>query len=121
MEGEAMKLNAVRLWVDDMGAARVFYETTLGLRALWDHGPAVGYDLGAALIVELDDGEEDEPLVGRFTGVSLEVADIAAAYAALMAKGVEFLQPPETMPWGGALAHFKDPAGNVLTLVSQPG
>ena len=115
-----MKLNAVRLWVDDMDPARAFYEGVLGLRALWDHGAAVGYDLGATLIIELDDGEEDEPLVGRFTGVSIEAADVAAAHADLVAKGVEFLQPPETMPWGGVLAHFKDPAGNVLTLVSQP-
>lgn len=38
----------------------------------------------------------------------------------LLARGVEFLAPPQRMPWGGVLAHFRDPDGNVLTLVGAP-
>jgi predicted enzyme related to lactoylglutathione lyase len=34
-----------------------------------------------------------------------------------VAKGVHFTAPPEKQEWGGTLAHFEDPAGNVLTLV----
>jgi hypothetical protein len=30
------------------------------------------------------------------------------------------LAPPEVMPWGGVLAHLRDPDGNVLTLVGRP-
>jgi predicted enzyme related to lactoylglutathione lyase len=31
----------------------------------------------------------------------------------------DFLAPPERMPWGGVRAHFRDPDGNVVTLMSD--
>jgi catechol 2,3-dioxygenase-like lactoylglutathione lyase family enzyme len=117
-----MRLYGVRVWVNDMAAARAFYGGTLGLAALWDWGgdAAVGYDVGATLLVEHDDGSHpDEALVGRFVGVSLSVSDIEATYRELTAKGVAFTGPPEKMPWGGTLANFKDPSGNVLTLLGE--
>lgn len=113
-----MKVNALRLWSPDVPRAKQFYEETLGLTRLWDHGSAAGFDAGVTLIVEQDDPDE-EPLAGRFAGVSLEVDDIERAYGDLRARGVEFLGPPEVMPWGGMLAHFKDPADNVLTLLGR--
>jgi catechol 2,3-dioxygenase-like lactoylglutathione lyase family enzyme len=113
-----MKLYGVRIWVDDLAAARRFYGETLGLPVKWDYGAAVGFDIGADLIVEQDDGSEpDEHFVGRFAGCSLKVDDIDATWRDLTAKGVEFVAPPTRMAWGGTLAHFKDPAGNVLTLL----
>ncbi len=42
---------------------------------------------------------------------------MAESYAELRARGVEFLAPPEQQPWGGVLAHFRDPDPNVLTLL----
>jgi uncharacterized glyoxalase superfamily protein PhnB len=55
-------------------------------------------------------------LVGRFVGVSLQVEGIDATHATLVARGVRFSSPPELQPWGGSLANFEDPDGNVLTL-----
>jgi predicted enzyme related to lactoylglutathione lyase len=118
-EAEAtMQIYGVRVWVDDMDAARKFYGETLSLTPVWEMDEAVGYDLGATLIVEPDSPSGGERLVGRFVGVSISVPDIQAAYDNLTAKGVPFLGTPEKMPWGGTLAHFKDPAGNVLTLMA---
>lgn len=57
--------------------------------------------------------------MGRFTGLSFHVADIAASHAALLAMGVVFSGAPERQPWGGQLATFSDPDGNGLQLV-QP-
>ena len=114
-----MELYGVRVFVDDLAAARAFYGDTLGLAELWDAGNAVGYAVGpATLIVEREDpaGPEGD-LVGRFLGVSFAVPDIAGSHRALAAAGVRFLGPPEPQAWGGTLAHFRDPAGNVLTLV----
>ena len=48
-------------------------------------------------------------MVGRFVGVS--------AYETLAARGVDFVGPPEKQPWGGVLAHLRDPDGNILTLL----
>ena len=35
-------------------------------------------------------------------------------------KGVRLTAPPEAQDWGGVLAHFADPDGNILTLVQYP-
>ena len=62
--------------------------------------------------------EQANELVGRFVGTSIEVDDIQATYDRLLSKGVEFTSEPTKQPWGGTLAHFKDPDGNILTLLS---
>ena len=114
-----MELYGVRVFVDDLAAARAFYGATLGLPVAWESEGAVGFSVGAAvLIVEREDpGGPEGHLVGRFVGVSLAVADIGARYEELRGRGVAFAVPPELQPWGGTLAHFHDPAGNTLTLL----
>jgi predicted enzyme related to lactoylglutathione lyase len=121
----AFRLLLIRVFVSDWERALRFYEETIGIpvasRAPEFHWAEL--DTGAAHVAlerVLPDGEHED-LVGRFVGVSLAVADIHATYDRLVAKGVRFLHPPETMPWGGVLAHFEDPDGNVLTLVGMPG
>ena len=59
------------------------YRDVLGLREKWSYAPvAVGFDLGADLIVEAvapDADDDDRSLVGRFVGCSFAVDDIACA------------------------------------------
>ena len=62
--------------------------------------------------------------VRNLVGVSLQVTDIFATFAIIVDRGVEFVAPPEQQPWGGVLAHLRDPDGNVLTLpgdAREPG
>ena len=118
------RLYAVRVFVRDWDAAVRFYTETLGIPLAFRND-----DIGWA---ELDTGEgrlalerldADDPeagsLVGRFVGVSLAVPDVHAAHAELTERGVEFVGAPEIQPWGGVLAHLRDPEGNVLTLLSR--
>ncbi|MEM7427426.1 MAG: VOC family protein [Pseudomonadota bacterium] len=116
-----MKLYGIRIFVDDLDQAKLFYRDTLGLPVVWEmEGTAIGFDAGAQLIVEPvapDAGPEDRALVGRFVGCSLQVDDIEETYRALSATGVLFDSLPEKQFWGGTLAHFRDPSGNVLTLL----
>ncbi len=116
------RLYALRVFTRDWDRAVAFYSETLGMPIHYAN-PEIGWaelDTGAAhLAIErlaADDLEADE-LVGRFVGVSLEVDDIEMAHETLAARGVEFLEPPMEQPWGGVLAHFRDPDGNVLTLL----
>lgn len=117
-----LSLYAARLFVGDYDRAREFYADRLGLPVAWEiaeHG-AIGFAAGTAqLIVETVDPGDPEAagLVGRFSGLSLQVEDIQAACRALEERGVVFDGPPERQFWGGWLAHFKDPAGNTLTLL----
>ncbi|MCS5635485.1 MAG: VOC family protein [Myxococcota bacterium] len=120
----------VRVFVSDLERSIAFYTKALGME-LDTRTDDMGWaelSTGACNLAleQLDPqaasgpGEDDESLVGRFVGVSLSVPDVYARYEDLMNRGVEFLGPPEVMPWGGVLAHFRDPDKNVLTLVGLP-
>jgi predicted enzyme related to lactoylglutathione lyase len=52
--------------------------------------------------------------------INLGVDDIHRVYASLCAKGVPFLKPPQQEYWGGWVATFFDPDGNILQLLQQP-
>jgi catechol 2,3-dioxygenase-like lactoylglutathione lyase family enzyme len=121
-----MELNTARVFVNDLDAARVFYERQLGLRLHAD-GQAAGYlvfESGAATLVieriEIDAPDDERVLVGRFTGLSFTVQDAMATHQKLAALGVPFTGAPEKQFWGGTLATFQDPSGNELQIVQQP-
>ena len=48
------------------------------------------------------------------------VDDIDATYDQLRALGVRFLRPPTEEHFGGRIATFQDPDGNLLQLLEQP-
>ena len=115
-------LYLVRIFVTDWPAALAFYRDTLGMPVAFESEEIGWAELaieGSSLALErvADDDEEGRSMVGRFLGVSLEVADVEAVYKTLRERGVTFSGPPARQPWGGTLAHFEDPEGNVLTLL----
>lgn len=133
------RLAFVRVFVTDWERAIRFYEQTLGMSVVFRSDelgwaqletggrPEPASGRGAQLALErVQPGYEapvpgsEEPLVGRFVGVSLEVTDIYGTVKSLAERGVSFVSPPERQPWGGVLAHFRDPDGNVLTLFGAP-
>jgi lactoylglutathione lyase len=119
------KLYAVRVFVTDWERALRFYTETLGIPVA-SRSDELGWAQLAtgegqlALERTAPDDDEAQDLVGRFVGVSLEVADIDATYETLVGRGVSFLGPPAKQPWGGVLAHLRDPDGNVVTLLGTP-
>ena len=118
---QPMRLAAIRLFVTDIDRARAFYADILGWPLkVADSDYAVFTVSGADVVVEAaDPGEPEEAaLIGRFSGVSFAVDDIDHAYRLLSEAGVRFEAAPQAQPWGGTLAHFLDPDGNTLTLVS---
>lgn len=122
-----MQIAAARIFVRDLGTAQAFYQQQLGLR-LKSGDAAEGhcvFDGGRIdLVLErVPDAAPDEQraLVGRFTGLSFMVADIAASQRELAAAGVGFDAEPSKQDWGGWLSTFADPAGNRLQLVQYPG
>lgn len=122
---DPMNLNTVRVFVRDLDNAKAFYANVLGLR-LKGGRTELGYcvfDAGnTQLVLEsvpADAPGEDQALVGRFTGLSFEVADVEARYRELAALGVRFTGEPERQAWGGVLATFQDPEGNEMQ-IAQP-
>jgi lactoylglutathione lyase len=117
-----VKLYAVRVFARDWDRLCDFYRDTLALPERIRNADIgwAEYDVGGPCFgierVTPEDTEADD-LIGRSLAVSLQVDDVQATYRALTERGVEFLAPPERQPWGGTLAHFRDPEGNVLTLL----
>lgn len=112
----SLKLAYVNVFVSDLERSLAFFEAQLGLevqmKAL-DFGYAsfatehVGFALAQT---------DDTTLTGRHTGVGFSVVDLQGEYESLKAKGVSFTMPPEKQPWGGFMATFQDPDGNVYYL-----
>lgn len=101
-----------------------FYKEVIGLPVKFESEEMgwAEFDLGgAALAVERQEQNDPEAkdLVGRFVGISIRVEKIEPIYQELIGKGVQFVEPPEKMPWGGVLAHFRDPDGNIITLLGD--
>ncbi len=121
-----MNLNTVRVFVRDLRGARTFYGTTLGL-PLTAEDPRQGFCLFNAGNVELvveaiaaDAPANEQALVGRVTGFSFLVADVWRTFDELKARSVVFTSRPIVQHWGGTVATFKDPDGNVLQIVQRP-
>jgi len=110
--------------VDDVEAARAFYGDTLGLRTSVENG---------MLILHLA-GDRDTLVYPRpghvpaeYTILNFPVDDVGAAVAELTKRGVRF-ERYEGFPQdddgvmrgnGPDIAWFKDPAGNVLSVIAE--
>ena len=120
-----MRIGFVRVFVSDFKKSIEFYTRTLGMELDYTDGCywaqfKSGDDVSLAIeSCEPARMEEGSKLVGRFVGVTLLVEDISKTYTQLCDKQVEFTGPPEKQSWGGTLAHFKDPSGNVLTIMES--
>ena len=112
-----MQLGYVNFFVSNFERAFKFYKDQLGLEVLTNDAEFgyASFDTGAVQIAFAKANDQPE-LIGRHTGIGLVVEDLEAVYEELRAAGVEFEMPPEKQPWGGFMAMFKDPDGNVFYL-----
>lgn len=125
--------------VDDLAKAREFYSTTLGLdvsdRSL-GAGDAAGPDVPTGLELHLPGGADVliYPRPGHdpaaYTILNFLMPDIDRAVEELTGRGVRFEQyeMPKTDPKGihrdprvRPVAWFRDPAGNILSVIQGQG
>ena len=111
--------------VDDIDAAREFYGDTLGL--------TISTEMGM-LNLQLAGGERPTLVYPKpdfepatYTILNFPVVDIDRAVDELTARGVEFERYPVTDDKGimrgngPPIAWFKDPAGNILSVLEDAG
>jgi predicted enzyme related to lactoylglutathione lyase len=113
-----MQIAYVNVFVSDLARAVQFYERSLGLSLQLsspEHGYASFFAGGVRLGIAVP-GPDQKELIGRHTGVGLEVADLEAEHARLSELGVNFTMPPTRQPWGVFMALVADPDGNVFYL-----
>lgn len=116
-------LKFVGLPVKDQDKALKFWTEIVGFKVTTDQplGAQRWIELGignsqTGLVLFTPEGHEDR--VGGFFNGSFSCDDVEATYRQLKAKGVEFVQPPKSEPWGTS-AIFKDVEGNRFVLSSR--
>ena len=116
-----MRLASVRIFVDDLPKAAAFYEGVVGLTRSATSPTAIIFEDAPGIVIEsADDEARREGLLGRFTGISFEAADVAGLYAELKARGVPMHGPPEKQYWGGIMLFAQDPSGNTIAFIQHP-
>jgi predicted enzyme related to lactoylglutathione lyase len=111
----------VIIWTDNLDRLSSFYRHTLGLVPHSVRPDFVAFSFGD---IRLSLGTHSE-VAGSSRDpyrimVNLAVDDIAQVAHRLEERGVELLRQPEQEAWGGWVATFQDPDGNVLQLLQQP-
>jgi catechol 2,3-dioxygenase-like lactoylglutathione lyase family enzyme len=136
MPGEATMFKNTKAFsgfsVDDLAAAKTFYGETLGIDVTDEQEMEI-------LILELAGGERPTVVYlkadhqpATFTILNFPATDVGGTVAALKTRGVEFetyagtpLETDEDGVFRGdegpEIAWFKDPAGNVLSVIEDDG
>jgi predicted enzyme related to lactoylglutathione lyase len=110
-------------WTGNLEPMVRFYRDVLELPVHSIHSDLVAFELGG---IRISVGSHSE-VAGASRDpvrvmVNLGVEDVFSTHKRLTARGVNFVRPPEREEWGGWIATFSDPDGNLLQLLQQaPG
>jgi catechol 2,3-dioxygenase-like lactoylglutathione lyase family enzyme len=110
--------------VPDVAEARQFYGETLGLRVSEEHGMLQLHLAGGRDVIVYP---KPDHTPASYTILNFPVDDVEATVDALTGRGVRFEryqgldQDDKGIQRGGGplIAWFKDPAGNVLSIIAQ--
>ncbi|MEU2156099.1 VOC family protein [Streptomyces sp. NPDC019396] len=110
---------------DDIGRAKEFYGETLGLRVSEEHGLLTLRLAGDTTVLVYPKGDGHTP--ATFTVLNFPVDDIERTVDALVGLGVVFERYEGfgqdergiARQEGPAIAWFRDPAGNVLSVLQE--
>ena len=119
-----MKINGIVLFARNFEICKKFYEKKLGLKVKDTDEGFVSFKLEGDQELALMSLEAAAQMIGKEsvqpgkegvhrTLLAIFVEDTNKTYEELKAKGVEFVKPPATQPWGQRTAYFKDPDGNL--------
>ena len=115
-------IHAITLFVEDLAAAREFYQRVFGLPIHFEDNDSTVFNFGNLVINLLVVSQAPEligpaavagPDAGSRMQFSIEVDDVDAMAADLQSRGVELLNGPMDRPWGIRTASFRDPDGHV--------
>jgi catechol 2,3-dioxygenase-like lactoylglutathione lyase family enzyme len=121
----AKGIAAITLFVEDLAAAREFYQRAFELPVHFEDEASVVFVFGGTLINLLDVREAPELIAPAAAGsgeagarsqLTIQVADVDAVCSGLVSRGVELLNGPMDRPWGIRTASFHDPAGHIWEL-----
>lgn len=113
------KIAQIAVDVDDLTVAVEFYRNTLGMKFLFQVPGMAFFDCAGVrlLLNSVNDWQHPSSII------YYRVDDIAESHKVLVSCNVDFPEPPHLVAkmsdhdlW---MAFFKDPAGNILALMSE--
>ena len=116
------RIGTITLFVEDLAAAKRFYQEVFGLPVVFEDDDSAVFDFGNTLVNLLvtsagpelvDPARVAAQEAGVRLQLTIEVADVDAMCAELAKRGVELLNGPMDRRWGVRTATFRDPGGHV--------
>jgi catechol 2,3-dioxygenase-like lactoylglutathione lyase family enzyme len=118
---------AITLFVEDLDKARRFYREVFGVEVLVEDDASTAFRFGNTIVNLLKATAADElvapaavgdPDAGARLVFTIDVDDVDATCAELIARGVELLNGPVDRPWGVRTASFRDPGGHIWEIAA---
>src|SRR5665213_1790564 len=115
-------ISAITLFVEDLEAAKDFYDRAFGLPIYYQDPNSAVYNFGNTLINLLEVGQAPSLIApatvaardaGSRVQFTIDVEDVDATAAELQKSGVVLLNGPMDRPWGIRTASFQDPSGHI--------
>jgi catechol 2,3-dioxygenase-like lactoylglutathione lyase family enzyme len=129
-----MRFGYTILYVSDVASSLEFYERALGQkrRFLHESGQYAELDTGETALAfaahELAAANvpgiyrpEESPGTRPVFEVCFVTRDVQGAFDRAIAEGAKPVTPPQTKPWGQAVAYVRDPDGNLVEIASPAG
>lgn len=122
MSSWAQGIGAITLFVEDLDAAKRFYQRVFDLPVAFQDDSSAVFRFHNTMINLLSTTaapELIEPAVvasrdsGSRLQLTIEVDDVDAVCAQLSERGVTLLNGPMDRPWGVRTASFSDPGGHI--------
>ena len=117
------KVDATVLFVQNLSKSIEFYRDTLEFPLVFQDSGSATFQMENQYFLLLAPSTatnllSDEAKPVEITGsarflLATGVENVDATYETLKVRGVTFLKPPISQPWGLRTAHFTDPEGNI--------
>lgn len=120
MTAHFLGLRTAKYTAPDLAAARAWYAQVLGTDPYFDEPFYVGFNVGGFELGITPDTAA--PLERAEAGVAYwGVSDAAAACARLLALGAREFEPVQDVGGGIKVGTVRDPFGNILGVIENPG
>lgn len=128
MSWSSKSIDFITLFTENLERSKGFYQDVFGLRLIFEDENSAVFrfaNTGINLLRAESAGELVGPgsVASRDAGARLvftiNVDDVDAVCAELVARGVELLNGPVNRPWGVRTASFTDPGGHVWEIAQE--
>lgn len=128
MSWSSKSIDFITLFTENLERSKEFYQDVFGLRLIFEDENSAVFrfaNTGINLLRAESAGELVGPgsVASRDAGARLvftiNVDDVDAVCAELVARGVELLNGPVNRPWGVRTASFTDPGGHVWEIAQE--